>query len=125
MLHKRTIANAGVSPKSFEDRWEQRDGGLLTSWQRGIEKGKSEPELRDAVIRGELPVLAWKGGGKLIKGGRRIGSLHYLAMWQGLRGDDLHVDDSGGAQLTCALTGMVVTFTGDAAVLAAAAGESE
>jgi hypothetical protein len=70
-----------------------------------------------------LPSLPWVGGGKAIKAGKRVGALHYLAMWQGLRSEDLSIDLSAGATRTCTLTGMVVTFTGDTSAIWKAAGE--
>lgn len=103
---------------SWETLWAGDDAGLICCWLRGIEKARQEPELAEAARRGELPVLAWKGGGDAIKAGKRLGALHYLATWQGLRGDDLQIDMEAGAQLTCARTGMVVTFTSDTAALA-------
>ncbi len=99
MIHTCSILDQPAPGLSFEDRWEGPDRGFRTSWLRGIEKAASEPDLRDAALRGELPVLAWKGGGKSIKAGKRLGSLHYLAMWQGLRGEDLCIEDVGGIML--------------------------
>lgn len=115
------IAQAHTSdvtpPDTWEARWEGDDKGLICSWRRGIQKAKEDPELAEQCVRGELPSLAWIGGGKAIKAGKRVGSLHYLAMWQGLRGDDLHIDTEQGAVVTCSLTGMVVNFTGDTAAI--------
>lgn len=112
----------------WEKRWQSFDNGLICSWLRGIEKAGIEIELRDAAVKGELPLLAWKGGGPSIKAGKRSGSLHYLATWQGLRGEDLSIDTVAGAVLTCTRTGMVVTFTDDLQALAKVApdcGEDE
>ena len=86
-------------------------------WVRGLEKARQQPELVEAAKRGEFPVLAWKGGGDAIKAGKRLGALHYLATWQGLRGEDLNIDTDARATMTCARTGMVVTFTSDIAAL--------
>lgn len=124
MRHTSSVNDQPTPGHTFEDRWEGPDRGLRTSWLRGIEKAIADTELRDAALRGELPVLAWQGGGKAIKAGRRMGSLHYLAMWQGLRGEDLCVDDVMGAEMTCSLTKMVVTFTGDVAALGTEVGDS-
>ena len=109
----------------WETRWQGLDNGLLCSWLRGIEKAGTEIELRDAAVKGELPALAWKGGGPSIKTGKRWGSLHYLATWQGLRGEDLSIDTVAGAVLTCTRTGMVVSFTDDLQALAKVAPEPE
>jgi hypothetical protein len=117
MLFTQALVPGFTQPEAWEDRWEGEDKGLICSWLRGIQKAKEEPELATRCSRGELPSLAWIGGGKAIKAGKRVGSLNYLAMWQGLRGEDLRVDTEAGAELTCTLTGMVVTFTGDTAAM--------
>lgn len=101
----------------WEALWAGPDQGLICCWVRGFEKAKQEPELAEATRRGELPILAWKGGGEAIKAGKRLGALHYLATWQGLRGNDLNIDTEVGLQLTCSRTGMVVTFTSDTSAL--------
>ncbi|MGQ2994251.1 hypothetical protein [Variovorax sp.] len=103
--------------ESWEVRWEGSDKGLICSWLRGIQKAKEDPVLAAQCARGELPSLPWIGGGKAIKIGKRTGSLNYLAMWQGLRGADLDIDTDQDLVITCTLTGMVATFTGDAAAI--------
>ena len=120
---KRSFASASPQGESWEERWEGPDKGLVCSWLRGIEKAKESPELAEQALRGELPSLPWVGGGKAIKAGKRAGALHYLAMWQGLRGDDLSIDPATGAIHTCTSTGMVVTFTGDLSAIWKAATE--
>lgn len=107
-----------LSGATWEMLWAGKDAGLIVSWLRGFEKAKQDPELAEAARRGELPGLAWKGGGEAIKAGKRLGALHYLATWQGLRGEDLHVDMEAPTQLTCSRTGMVATFTNDLTALA-------
>ena len=113
MLINRSFQGRSAQGESWEERWEGPDKGLVCSWLRGIEKARETPLLAEQAKRGELPALVWAGGGKAIKAGRRVGSLHYLAMWQGLRGEDLDIDTEAGATLTCSETNMVVTFTGD------------
>ena len=62
--------------------------------------------------RGELPVLAWKGGvEKKLKSGVKVGSVNYIATWQGLRGEDLNVDLGAEVDIKCSRTGVKVTFT--------------
>ncbi|MDM0118921.1 hypothetical protein [Variovorax arabinosiphilus] len=102
----------------WEDLWQGPDQGLLCSWARGIEKAGQDPSLAEAARRGELPELAWKGGGPAIKAGKRLGALHYLATWQGLRGEDLDIDTEARPLVTCSMTGMAVTFTSDLGALA-------
>ena len=67
---------------------------------------------------------SWKGGSdKALKSGKRIGSLNYLATWQGLRGDDLDIDPDAAPALTCTRFQTKVTFTGDVQALALAPSE--
>ena len=44
---------------------------------------------------------------------QKYGTLFYLAMWQGLRGEDLDIDLSEEIALNCTATGMTVVFTND------------
>jgi hypothetical protein len=95
---------------SWPERFQGPDRGLIFSWERGRElasDGDSSPFLGSATVeppannakRGELPWLPW-----------RIGTLYYLAMWQGLRGDDLHIPLNRAVILTCAKTRKRVRF---------------
>lgn len=71
-----------------------------------------QPEIAEAAARGELPVLPFKGGvEKEIKSGKKIGALAYIAMWQGLRGEDLHVTLGSRPIMRCAKTGVQVYYT--------------
>lgn len=123
MIVECSFSSASPQGESWAQRWGGPDKGLICSWLRGIEKAKEAPELAAQASRGELPSLPWVGGGKAIKAGKRIGALHYLAMWQGLRGEDLSIDLAAGATRTCTLTGMAVTFTGDTSLIWKAASE--
>ena len=111
---------------TWAERWEAPDRGLLVSWARGVEKSKETPTLSEAALRGELPPLAWKGGGdKAIKAGKRIGSLYYLAMWQELRGDPLDIETDSPLTLTCGRFQTQVTFTQDVQKLGVATAEED
>lgn len=105
---------------TWDERWGSIDKGLITSWANGIEKANQDSDLRDAALRGELPRLAWQGGcgPKKLKLKAKFGAIQYLAMWQGLRGEDLHIDTEGTFTHECTKTGVAVTFTADLAVLA-------
>ncbi|WP_201740770.1 hypothetical protein [Rhodoferax sp. TS-BS-61-7] len=92
---------------------EGKDKGLIASWLRGIEKAKEEPALAAKARAGELPPLPWKGGVERAIKGSKIGALHYLAAWQGLRGEDLDVDMNDEVSMTCTRTQVTVLFTGD------------
>lgn len=100
---------------SWLDRWEGPDQGLIACWERGLEKASESEALVAAACRGELVILPWKGGvERPTKAGAKYGSLYYLAMWQGLRGEPLDIDTDKEVAITCSRTGMVVTFTADA-----------
>lgn len=99
---------------SFDDRWGTVDLGLITSWERGREKSIEDPKLAELALVGQLPVLPWKGGvEKAIQKKLKYGVFNYLAMWQGLRGEDLNFDVEKEAPLTCTATDMTVIFTND------------
>ncbi len=99
---------------SFDDRWGTIDLGLITSWERGREKSLEEPELAAQARAGQLMVLPWKGGvEKAVQKKVKYGVFNYLAMWQGLRGEDLNIDVAKEIPLTCSATGMTVIFTID------------
>lgn len=99
--------------------WQGPDRGLITCWETGRKLAIQIPELAEHCRAGELPPLNWKGGvARTLKKKDKTGSLHYLAQWQGLRGDDLSVDLDAEITLTCTKTGMVITYTGDISKLA-------
>lgn len=98
---------------SWSELWEGPDGGLIACWERGREKGKEEPDLARRAVDGELVVLPWKGGvTKAIKGDK-YGTLFYLAMYQGLRGESLEIDTTAEVVRQCEKTKVVVTYTSD------------
>lgn len=118
-----------TSPPDLADRWQDRwcgpDAGLIACWLRGREKARESPDVAARARAGELPVLAWKGGvDRAIKAGTKLGSLEYLATWQGLRGDDLDIDTDAPPALRCTRTGVLVTFTTDWRALLRAASDS-
>jgi hypothetical protein len=55
-----------------------------------------------------------------IKKKQKFGTLFYLAMWQGLRGEDLNIEHTEEIVLNCTTTGMAVVFTSDVAKYAEA-----
>ena len=94
----RAIAN-------WEERWNAEDDGLIVCWERGREKRLEDPSLAAQADDGQLVVLPWKGGvEKAIKKKQKFGTLFYLAMWQGLRGEDLNIDPSEEILLKCTAT---------------------
>ena len=96
------------------ERWLADDVGLITCWERGREKAIEEPDLAKKASAGQLVVLPWKGGvERAIKKKEKYGSHRYLAMWQGLRGEDLDIDTSTEKELVCSMTGLRVIYTSD------------
>lgn len=100
---------------STEQLWKGEDNGLIASWEAGRKMSKTDKQLADRARDGELPTLGWKGGvAAETKTKTKYGTLRYLAMWQGLRGDDLMVDCNSETKLICSKTGVTVTYTPDA-----------
>ena len=106
---------------SWDETWMGPDQGLIACWERGREMRITEPELASQAEQGELITLPWKGGTENIdqdkekikktqKPQKRFGTLNYLAMWQGLRGEDLSVDLDGEQVIACTKTKRTVIF---------------
>lgn len=101
---------------SWTELWRGNDKGLIACWEVGRDLSVKDPELAERAKNGELPVLGWKGGvDKKILKKQKYGTFNYLALWQGLRGDDLNIDLSEEREIICARTGMKVVYTDDAA----------
>ena len=67
---------------SWDQRWRESDKGLIACWERGREMSIETPKLVELARKGELIILAWKGGvDKKIKKTQKYGTLNYLAMW--------------------------------------------
>lgn len=99
---------------TWDEIWKAQDQGLIKCWENGRALSAAYPDLAVAAGRGELPVLDWKGGvSGTPKMKKKYGSLHYLATWQGLRGEDLRIDSSKEVSVQCARSGVLVTFTSD------------
>lgn len=103
---------------TWDEKWKGSDNGLIACWERGREKALEEPELVSGAISGRLVMLPWKGGVEKELKTRKFGSFRYLAMWQGLRGENLNVNTDQDTLITCAHTNMAVTFTSDLTKLA-------
>lgn len=110
----RSISEPIRENAKWDERWNSDDGGLIACWERGRKKRLEDPELAAQAVDGQLMVLPWKGGvEKAIKRKQKYGTLFYLAMWQGLRGEDLNIDLSEEIALNCKVTGTTVVFTND------------
>jgi hypothetical protein len=96
----------------WDEIWKGSDNGLIWSWERGRQKRVEDPDLAKNAERGELIVLPWKGGlDEDTKNKKKYGSLKYLAMWQGLRNEDLDIDLDNEIAIKCTKTGKTVVFT--------------
>ena len=99
---------------SWDERWKAEDRGLIACWECGRKYRVKNLSLAAQASSGQLVVLGWKGGvEKAIKKKQKFGTLYYLAMWQGLRGEDLSIDPNEEISLTCTVTGMTVVYTAD------------
>lgn len=106
---------------TWNERWKAEDNGLIACWERGREKRLEDPSLAAQAAAGQLIVLPWKGGvEKAMKKKQKFGTFFYLAMWQGLRGEDLNIDPTEEIALNCTTTGVAVVFTSDMAKYAEA-----
>ena len=117
---RRSIMKSIRTGLSIEERWQGPDQGVIAAWERGRaiseEPSPDSQDLTARVRRGELVILPWKGGvERALKVKQKFGTMRYLAMWQGLRGDDLDVDLMAETTLLCSATGMAVTYTSDSA----------
>jgi hypothetical protein len=99
--------------------WASNDMGLIAAWEQGRAMRSTQPTLASAARNGQLILLPWKGGVEKLLKLKKYGTLKYMAMWQGLRGDDLVIDTEAEIEIKCATTGMRVVFTNDAAKFSA------
>lgn len=91
-------------------------GSSVDSGNEGSERGDDDGvslDVQQRVEAGELPILTFAGGitpRPNLKMRKKKGSLFYLAMWKGLRGEDLEIDIGRTYVLKCARTGVEVHF---------------
>jgi len=103
---------------------EGPDQGVVNAWLAGIAMRREGGELQQLALANELPPLPYRGGvERKLKIKLKIGSLLYLAMWRGLRGDDLDLDTEIEPELVCSRTGVRVLFTLDYNKLVGASAE--
>lgn len=106
-------ANESLPAKNltFEQRFGGPDNGIVYSWDRGREMRIERPELAERAEKGELPMLPWRGGVEAeLKLDKKYGTLRYLAMWRGLRNEDLHIDLDAEYRLVCSKFNQLVVF---------------
>ncbi len=97
----------------WKEEWQGDDQGLIACWEAGRKQRQSNPELAAKAEVGCLVTLPWKGGVDQKKPPKKAkyGHINYLAMWQGLRGENLNVDIEAEPELTCTNTGVSVVYT--------------
>ncbi|WP_423459916.1 hypothetical protein [Ottowia sp. VDI28] len=121
MLVECSASSPPTAEANFEKRVNGPDGGMVSAWLAGRELSSQRPDLAAAATANELPILAFAGGvERKIKLQEKLGALQYVAMWQGLRGDDLRVNLSEESVLMCSKHGVRVRFTADWRKLASA-----
>lgn len=116
---QRSISEPIRTGLDWHSTWQSYDKGLIKCWEAGRLAAENNPELAAAAKADELPITGWKGGvSRTLKKLDKFGALQYLAHWQGMRGDDLYINQEAEVIHTCSRTGMRVTFTADIAKLA-------
>lgn len=109
---RRSIALPIRDGMTLSELWHGPDEGLVWCWERGRQKRIEDPELAAAASKGELVMLAWKGGVEWkTKIEKKQGTLKYLATWQGLCGEDLDIDVNEELAIVCSKTGQTVLFS--------------
>lgn len=109
---------------TWSERWQAIDQGLIAAWEAGRQLAAAQPKQAALALNGELIPLPWKGGleppdpastKRVTKGKKapKYGCLLYLAMWQGVRGDDLDVDTDRETILECTGNKSAVIYTPD------------
>ena len=97
---------------TWNEKWKQEDDGLFKCWELGRILGVEDPETAKNAINGQLIPLVWHGGTeKMLKQKIKNGTLNYLAMWQGLRGENLQIDLDQEVILVCSKTMQSVRYS--------------
>jgi len=109
----------------YEKRINGDDKGLINAWQVGRRLAERDPDVAARARKGELPVLGVRGGVEREINVKKIGSLWYLAQWQGLRGEDLDIDMDAEVTMVCSRTGVKVSYTLDISKLFGSKEDSE
>lgn len=114
-IYKSKLAEVSENSKTWAEKWSGKDCGLITCWEIGRKMANSDEVLVNNVKNNELPILPWKGGfvKTLSNQTNKFAPYYYLAMWQGIRGDDLNIDTSIELSMTCSKTNMTSVFTID------------
>jgi DNA helicase II / ATP-dependent DNA helicase PcrA len=97
---------------SPDELWRQDDKGLIQAWELGRMWAKKHPKISRQASMGQLMPLLFQGGySKRLECPFQYGSLHYYAMWTGLRMEDLSLNIDKEYPLVCSKTKMGVVYT--------------
>jgi hypothetical protein len=111
---RRSILIAVRDLATWDEAWLGPDGGLVTCWEVGRLKSKEDPSMAMRAKSGELLPLPWEGGfHAALKKEKNYGTYNYLAMWQGLREEDLDIEIGKTYTITCSKHGKPVIFDGN------------
>jgi hypothetical protein len=119
----KSISDPVVEILDYDERINGPDRGLINAWFVGRNRAQRDCDLVARIMAGELPVLAVKGGVEKKVRVDKVGSLWYLATWQGLRGDDLDIDTESEYSMVCSRFGVRVVYTFDLAKLGRSQGD--
>lgn len=111
-LHRSTAEPVRLNA-TWAERWSGGDQGFIAAWEQGREMSLADPMVSATARAGRLVPLPWKGGVDKPLKGKKYGTLKYIAMWQGLRGEDLDIDTEIEFALKCSTTETTVLFTND------------
>jgi hypothetical protein len=120
---KRSITVPLRGELTWAELWESSDKGLILCWERGRQKRIEIPDVAARAEKGELVTLPWKGGTENVddktktKNQVRFGTLKYLAMWQGIRGEDLDISFTTDTFIVCTKSKRAVTFREEIPIL--------
>lgn len=95
----RSIDNPLREDLTWVERWNGPDRGLICSWEVGRRISVLDPILSQRAASGELVSLPWKSD-----------TFYYLAMWQGLRGEDLAIDITTEQTIICQVSRKKVVY---------------
>lgn len=117
ILH--SIKNSIRKNPTPDEKWRGEDKGLILCWEEGRELSESQPKLAKRALKGELPMLSYKGGVKRHpKKKKKNGSFCYLAQLQGLRGEDLDINLQDTYVLKCSRSDVKVTYCLESTIFA-------
>jgi len=114
MKINRSISEPIRENLTWHQKWQDSDNGIIFAWELGRKEAVTDTDLAARALEGQLVMLGWKGGVERRVKVQKFGTLLYLAMWQGLRGEDLSIDTDVEVVLTCSKFGVPVTYTNDA-----------